>query len=165
MGCNISYISYCNNYKSHKSYNTYISLVSGLYKNSKKYEYRYSLMMNEKNIKNIKNIDNDDDNDDNDIDDNDIDDNDIDDNDDNDDNDDDNDDNDTESPYNYPSLLKGGSAYNSPLQNVKRKENKENKIVAIENYIQNIGTPRNREFKDISDILLDDSDEEFINII
>ena len=148
MGCNISYISYCNNYKSHKSYNTYISLVSGLYKNSKKYEYRYSLMMNEKNIKNIKNIDNDDDNDDNDIDDN-----------------DDNDDNDTESPYNYPSLLKGGSAYNSPLQNVKRKENKENKIVAIENYIQNIGTPRNREFKDISDILLDDSDEEFINII
>ena len=39
------------------------------------------------------------------------------------------------------------------------------RTVMTKNYIQNIGTPRNREFKDISDILLDDSDEEFINII
>jgi hypothetical protein len=59
-------------------------------------------------------------------------------------------------------LLKGGSACSSPI-------NPKNifKIMLMENYIkkENIGTPRNHIFKDISDILVDSDDEEFIIII
>ena len=60
-----------------------------------------------------------------------------------------------------PFILKGGSSYNSPINNTN---NMNIKITTIENYIQNVGTPRNTDYKDISDIVYDISDDEFVVI-
>ena len=122
-----------NSHYSHYSHNTYISLVSDLYKKRKKPVYRY---MNKRlNYNNICFLNSP-----------------I-----------------PDTPPNMPNLspnpntssqfiLKGGSAYNSPINNISIK------ITTIENYIKDTGTPHNSDYKDISDIVYDISDDEFIVI-
>ncbi len=60
-------------------------------------------------------------------------------------------------PINSPFLLRGGSAYNSPINNINIINMK---IIPVDNYIKNGDNFQN----DISDILLSESDDDFIVI-
>lgn len=126
---------------SHYSHNTYISLVSDLYKKKKPPVYRYmNKRLNYNNIFFLNSPISD-------------------------------------TPPNMPDMfpdtptytppntssqciLKGGSAYNSPINS----NNMTIKITTIENYIKDAGTPHNSDYKDITDIVYDTSDDEFVVI-